>query len=358
MSGEDNMSSLITKSFTFNGKRYYVRASTEREALIKMANKQRDLEEGKVTVGANMTVRKWALMCFDTYKKPNVKPVTYKKYINRLENCILSIIGDMRIKDVRAIDCQRVVNNQEGNSKYQINQTVQFLNFIFTKAKLEKLIIENPAEGLVKIKGSTEKRRALTNEERKHFDIVTANNDDFMVFMLMINTGCRPSEAKEAEGRDVIIKDGYPLLHIRGTKTENSDRYVPLSKEFYNRIKNIAPFSPIAPNFDGNKMTDDNFKRRWKSLKRELNISMGCRVYRNQLVPPFPLADDLVPYCLRHTFCTDLARKGIDVRITQNLMGHSDIRTTVEIYTHVDNSIIIQAAASIYGEGIKEKQYI
>ena len=41
---------LITKAFTFEGKRYYVRAKTEKEAIMKVANKMRDLEEGKVVV--------------------------------------------------------------------------------------------------------------------------------------------------------------------------------------------------------------------------------------------------------------------------------------------------------------------
>ena len=46
------------------------------------------------------------------------------------------------------------------------------------------------------------------------------------------------------------------------------------------------------------------------------------------------LADDLVCYCLRHTFCTDLQKKGVPVDIAKYLMGHADIRTTANIYAH------------------------
>ena len=52
-----------------------------------------------------------------------------------------------------------------------------------------------------------------------------------------------------------------------------------------------------------------NKNKLWQACKREMNISMGCKVYRNALVPPYPLADDIVPYCLRHTYCTDLSRR-------------------------------------------------
>lgn len=46
-------------------------------------------------------------------------------------------------------------------------------------------------------------------------------------------------------------------------------------------------------------------------LRREMNIALGCRVYRNELLSPFPLAEDFVPYCLRHTYCTDLQKKAL-----------------------------------------------
>ena len=39
--------------------------------------------------------------------------------------------------------------------------------------------------------------------------------------------------------------------------------------------------------------------REWS--ERAMNISMGCKTYRNALIPPYPLAADFVPYCLRHT---------------------------------------------------------
>ena len=75
-----------------------------------------------------------------------------------------------------------------------------------------------------------------------------------------------------------------------------------------------------------------------------MNISMGCKVYRSQLVPPYPLAEDFVPYCLRHTYCTDLQKKGVDIRIAQYLMGHADIKMTANIYTHIDENTVLNVA--------------
>lgn len=69
-----------------------------------------------------------------------------------------------------------------------------------------------------------------------------------------------------------------------------------------------------------------------------MNIEMGCKVYRNELMPligtTFPVANDLVPYCLRHTYCTDLQSAGVPINVAKELMGHSDISITAKIYTH------------------------
>ena len=69
-------------------------------------------------------------------------------------------------------------------------------------------------------------------------------------------------------------------------------------------------------------------------MKREMNIAMGCKVYRNQVLKPHWVADDLVPYCLRHTYCTELQDAGVPINVAKELMGHTDISVTARIYTH------------------------
>lgn len=58
----------VTKTFSFDGKRYYVSGKNEKEAMINMANKMRDLEEGKFTITNTMKVSDWAYTAVETYK--------------------------------------------------------------------------------------------------------------------------------------------------------------------------------------------------------------------------------------------------------------------------------------------------
>ena len=76
-------------------------------------------------------------------------------------------------------------------------------------------------------------------------------------------------------------------------------------------------------------------------------------MYRNELLPPFPLAEDFVPYDLRHTYCTDLQKTGIDIRMAQKLMGHADITITANIYTHTDAESLTRAAQVLGSTPVK-----
>lgn len=338
----------FVKTFSYDGKRYYIRGDTEREVFEKMALKKRDLEEGKTVVSSSMTVETWAYMAVETYKT-NQREITRSKYMSRMKHCILEEIGTMSLKSIKPIHCQEVLNQQAGKSKTQVNEVYQTLKFIFSTAYNNGLLATDPSAKIIKPAYVTGHRRAITENERKHLLKVAETEPRFTLFLLMLYCGCRPSEAMEAQGRDITEIDGYPVLHIRGTKTANADRFVPIPDNLYQIIKNTPKFDYISSNEAGNKHTQKSYQRLCKHLRREMNISMGCKVSRNQLIPPYPLADDFTPYDLRHTFCTDLQKKGVDIRTAQYLMGHADIKMTANIYTHADKSTVIDAAKILSG---------
>lgn len=331
------------KYFTYEGKRYVVRADSEPELYMKIANKQRDLREGRVTVSGDMLVRDWIPRVLDTYK-PNISDNYREQMELRIKKHITAHIGDLRLKSIKPLQCQEILNKQQGKSKSHIKKLHQELVFIFEKAKENHLILENPADHLIRPEGYQGKRRSITDIERKHLLAVCENNPVYNLFLLMLYAGCRPGEAAIVQGTDLIKKNGVYLLHIRGTKTENSDRYVPVVPELLPILIDLDPFQLASPNHAGRQHSESSYKRLVDHLRRDMNISMGCKTYRNKLVPPLPLTEDFVPYMLRHTFCTDLQKKGVDIRAAQKLMGHADIQTTANIYTHQDEDTLMQAA--------------
>lgn len=342
----------IRKTFTFDGKRYSAYGDSEKEALLRMFEKKKALEEGKVTVSGSMTVSEWTEIAISTYKQ-NVSPEVMKDMMMRIRKHILSAIGYRALRSVKPLDCQAIMNKCSGMSFSHIQKLFQELRFIFSTAMQNKLILENPAEYITIPRAVKGKRQSLTEDERKVFLRACEGTDRFRVFQLMYYCGCRPAEAIGCEGRDLNVMDGVSILHIRGTKTINADRIVPIPEDFYDLIKDTPSDEPLAPNDRGRHHSESSYNRAVSSLRREMNILLGCRVYRNQLIPPFPLRESFVPYDLRHTFCTDLARKGVDIRIAQKLMGHSSINITSDIYTHVDSQQILSEAIKILGKNIK-----
>jgi len=71
---------------------------------------------------------------------------------------------------------------------------------------------------------------------------------------------------------------------------------------------------------------------------------MGCKVVNQQVMLPIRFAADIVPYCLRHTYCTDLQAAGVPINLAKEFMGHEDIRTTSKIYTHKSDKSFNNAA--------------
>ena len=329
-------------TFTYQGKRYEVRAKTLEEMYMKKAKKLNDLKNQVIIYDEKISVDMWSIKALETYKSATQG---LQSMIDRYNKYVSPYIGKKPIKSIKSVECQQILNSCEGMSYSHCSKLKQELSFIFEKAVENQIIPTNPAKKLSMPKYTKGVRRSITEYEREHLMSCIEKDQAYLLFYIMLTCGCRPEEAINLIGNDIDHKNR--LLHIRGTKTKNSDRRVPISDALYDRIRHVKPFEPISPNRRGNKHSESSYKRLCEHLRRDMNISMGCKVYRNELIPPLPLAEDFVPYCLRHTYCTDLCKAGVDVRIAQKLMGHANISITAEIYTHIDVNDIKSAGAKL-----------
>lgn len=335
------------KILTIDGRKYQIYADSEFELGQKIERKQREVEEQKRLRSGYITLREWSEICIDTYKI-GLKDSSKKTFEQIVKNHILDTIGNLPLKSITPLDCQRIMNSVDGKSKTLINYVYQGMRFLFRHAVANRYIAEDPTAGLVKPKGTQGSRRALLPEERQAVIAVASGSPRYYHYLLMMLCGCRPSEATNAVGSDIQtitdFKSGetYSVLHIRGTKTKNSDRFVPIPPELLELIKDTPANMNIAHTDDGRMITGHE-RRRWLQFKYHLNVFLGAETYRNAVIEE-AVAPGLLPYCLRHEYCTELARRGIDIRIAQKLMGHADIRMTANIYTNLDQNDVLSAA--------------
>jgi integrase len=351
---------MLRKTFTdeTTGKRVDLTARTPEELAAKIALRKKDISEGKVLISKNMTVDKWFTEFLNSYKASSVEEDTLDDYKSRYNSRVKPYIGHMKIKDVREIHCQNILYEMDGMSKTYIEKVKYTMDQMFKRAMKNKLILSNPAEDLEMPEAEDGTHRAITDVEREYTYIVAQYHRGGLWVLTMLLTGMRPSETAALYGRHLDFKNG--VIRVESavkrknkktgkTKTTTSVRDLPMPEELIPayRALNLGPFDPVFRNASGGKLSKTNMRVMWNSFKREMNIAMGCTVYRNQVIPPYRVADDLVPYCYRHTYCTDLEAAGVSLNEAARLMGHKDIRVTAKIYTHASKESFDRVSAQI-----------
>jgi integrase len=357
---------LPRSTFYFEGKQYEATGETQKEADKNAALKEEKMKRGEIGISGNMSVKRWALEWLDTYKKPSITEKSYKNYKRHIEKVICAPkvgIGDMRLCDVTDIHLQKILNTRAGYSYSEAKHLRDTIRAIFKKARGTRkngnpLIIYDPAEFLEMPATTKGTRRSLTDLERSHFLKVAANHPSGLMFKTMLYCGLRTGEVAALRWMDIdfpakrinvssAMESGKNTL--KETKTAAGVRKVPIPDEILKDLlaDNGDPFSHVFRQVTtGKPHTESSRNKAWLSIIRHMDISMGATVYRNQIKLSV-VAPDLVPYCLRHTYCTDLQAKGVPINVAKYLMGHEEISVTAGIYTHMTDDVIADAANRI-----------
>lgn len=387
----------ISRSFTYEGVRYYVKGKTEREVQRKIGEKIADIKSGNAGISSNMTVKAWAEAWLKTYRDPKVRPegkdkrrgtVTKKSgsmYYEKINNYIIPALGNLKLKDVKDTHLQIFLNQNSHMSFSHVSKLRMILKALFKQAYLSRLINYDPSVGLELPAAEKGSRRSLTDYEREVLLKIAKDSDDGVWIKLLLYTGLRPAESAALKvkhldfGENLIqvseaVESGSKAISM--PKTDAGIRYVFIPEHFVPELKaHVADKGPeefVFTQRDGKTMmTQTVITKYWNSFVRLMDIEMGAEMTShghiydpNDLYPDgkpiYPseedkskprnghkIAPDLVLYCLRHTYCTDLQRSGIPLETARYLMGHEDISTTANIYTHSDKSDALRAAKLI-----------
>lgn len=365
--------SYVTKTITYDGRRYYVRGKTEKEAARKLGALEAELKAGTRTLNSKTTVKRWAKEWIEVYVTTrDVTKKSARMYQEKLDNYILPIIGSMRLADVRDTHLRRILNECAETRAWSTVQKVRLvLKSMFQQARISRLITYDPAEALELPKAEKGKRRSITDTEREHILAVAEDHPAGLYVLLVLYCGTRPNEAAALQWKDIFYEqdEDRHYLHIdkalesgnstsiKGPKTDAGIRDIPIPDVLWKKLSKAmgAPFEYILLQPRGKKRhTESSLNDAWNNFKRSLDIHMGAKVYRNQIIQHcwelHPLLeserqwDSLVPYCLRHTYGTDLQRAGVPINVAKYLMGHSDISVTANVYTKTTPDVVAAAA--------------
>ena len=227
----------------------------------------------------------------------------YNGYIKRR-------IGHMKLRDVKNVHLQKILNEQAGMSASHVKKLRMVMQEMFKRARQSRLIVYDPAELLELPSVKQGVRRSITEAERTAILEVAEYHQAGLWVLTLLYTGMRPGETAALTWADVDFKNNE--IHVHVAKESGS-----------------------------------------AAIKGTKTAAGGAEVYRNKIIKSV-VSPDLTSYCLRHTFCTDLQRAGVALNVAKELMGHSDVSVTANIYTHKDNDVLHAGIALLEGGGNKK----
>jgi len=354
----------IRKTLTWKGRRYEVRGHTEEEACLRLAQLLTDLKNGEAR--EMLTVDQWFRQWLELYKEPTgLTKKSLETYEEKYRCYIAPVIGALPLKEVRDLHLQDILNSQAGRSFSHVTKLRMVLQELFRQARWSRLIVYDPAEGLqlpACVKGS---HRTITEEERTHILAVAETHPAGLWVLTILYTGLRPGETSPLLWKDVdfdrnelhvykALESGS--LQVKEPKTESGIRDIPMRKDLRDRLWAVRgdPEEPVFPSRKGTVPSASTMRRWWYDFARAVDLHMGA-VERDGEIVRHVIAPDLTPYCLRHTFCTDLQRAEVPINVAKELMGHANISVTANIYTHRDQAVLHSNMAKLDAPAGKKK---
>ena len=322
----------------------------EKEKLI-----QKDIDDQIVPRGGEMTVEE--LVRKYLMQKTGVRHNTEANY-----NFVLNIIkkeefGKRRIDKVKQSDakCWLIKLQQDGRGYSSIHSIRGVVRPAFQMAVDDDLIRKNPFEfqlATVVVNDSVT-REAITRKQERALLEVVASDKHFCKYYdgiyILFKTGLRISEFVGLTLADVDMKNRKININhqlqrkrnmeyiIEDTKTSSGTRVVPMTDDVYECFKRIIAnrkkpkVEPMICGKSGFLYLDKN-DMPMVALHWEKYFQHICEKYNSIYKVQMP---KITPHVCRHTFCSNMAKSGMNPKTLQYIMGHSDIGVTLNTYTHI-----------------------
>lgn len=349
------------------GKRHSIYAPTLNELRKKEKQIQKDLDDGIGISGANTTVSQ----LLDKYMRVNKgwRSSTLIKKIHLVDVIKRDCISQMRISDVKTSHIKNfyLSLHNKGLQTKSIIAYSHVLSPAFEMAVQDDWIRKNPCKFKLDFLPTNEKKKvALTPEEEKLFLTFVKETKSlswyYDIYVLMIETGIRLSELCGLTLNDVNMNErklsikrqmsvpfklnGERKLRIESLKTECGERDIFISDRAYeslgrllNRRKENNYPERIIDGHSNFLLTSNKQSGIVTHAMIDYNLGKAVTLYNDTHKKSLP---NITAHMFRHTFCTRMIEKGIDVKTLQYIMGHADIKTTLDIYTHMSSDIAVK----------------
>lgn len=336
----------------------------EKEKVIEKA-----LCDAVSTNGGDMTVLELVQRYIS--QKRGVKHNTQANY-----NFVINVIkkekfGAKRIDTIKLSDAKAwlIKLQDDGRGYSSIHSIRGVVRPAFQMAVDDDLIRKNPFEfqlATVVVNDSVT-REAITRKQQREFLRFIKEDKYFCKYYdgiyILFNTGLRVSEfvgltVKDIEFDKQRIKINHQLQRTRNMeyeiltpKTEKGERYVPMKEDVADCFRRIIQnrkhpkIEPMIDGYSGFLFLDKNdmpmVALHWEKYFQHIREKYNS-IYKVQM-------PCITPHVCRHTFCSNMAKSGMNPKTLQYIMGHSDIGVTLNTYTHLQFEDALEEMKKVVG---------
>ena len=335
-----------------------VLAKTKAECEEKLKALRDKLGKSVERFKPDMPFGQWIDFWYQTYCQPALRETTKDSYKNIIYNHIIPTIGHIPLNKLTQNDLQqfyakmkrqgRLQNTEKhgtGLSDRFVRSCHAHCRSALQRAVTEGLITKNPSLGCKLPPKKGREMQVLTPAEIERFLARAREEGYYELFLLELSTGMRRGEILGLKWTDLNLADGS-LRISRQVVTAGNELIVqqPKTKSSIRTILLPPYMVEVLAKMKEKKTCDWMFPSPVKEGEPRNPTSL---LHRFKLILQRSGCKDIRFHDLRHTFATMAIENGMDVKTLSGIIGHISAETTLNIYSHITDTMRVQASVKI-----------
>ena len=353
------------------GKRVCVYTRTLEELRVKEQTIQKELNDGIDYAAGEIIVLDLLKRYIAT--KTGVRYNTKVGYQFVLNLVSKESFGCLKIRDIKPSDAKQwfIKLYQDGRRYSTITSVRGVLRPAFEMAVEDDIIRRNPFSFQITdvVPNDSKTRQAISGEVKERFLTFIRESRHYSQYydeiIILLGTGMRVSElygltradldfeARRIKVERQLTRTRHCEYYVEKPKTASGERYIPMTDEVYRAFQNAVQRRK-QPKVE--LLIDGHTGFLFLDKDGKPKVAMHLEHVMKRIVDRYNDAHEdklpsITPHVLRHTFCTEMANSGIDLKSLQYLMGHSDAGVTLNVYTHASYEAAENAMRKAVGSG-------